>query len=59
MEALTSYSTLTRCINLFVAVFILSEVVALHKLGYTIILFLENSGFMTYPSDVVNIVVII
>ena len=37
VEALTSYSTLPNFLYLFVAVFIISEVVGLHKLGNPII----------------------
>ena len=40
VEALTSYSTFPTFLHLFVDVFILSEVVALHKLGHPIILWL-------------------
>ena len=59
MEALTSYSTFLNIINIFVDLFIPIEVLALHKLGQPIILLLENYCFITQPSVIVHIVVII
>ena len=46
VKALTSYYTFLKLLHLFLAVFILSEVVALNKLGQPIILWLVNYGFI-------------
>ena len=47
VEALTSYSTFFKFIHLFVAVFIISKVVALNKLRRPITLLLVNSSLIT------------
>ena len=58
VEVLTSYSNLLRFLLLFVAVFIISKVVALHKIRHPIIWWLENYELIKETSSIVNRVVI-